>query len=170
MNCNCSFVSLQIIALLEEEDDINQIMAFFSYEHFYVIYCKFWELDKDHDLLISQDDLARHSDHALSTRIVERIFSGCVTRTDNKKKPDDEPKMSYTDFVWFLLSEEDKRTPTAIEYWFRCMDMDGDGVLSMYELEYFYEEQQQRMESIGIESLPFEDCLCQVCCMMEFLS
>ncbi|XP_034488498.1 mucin-19 [Drosophila innubila] len=158
---------LEMISLLEEEDDINQIMAFFSYEHFYVIYCKFWELDKDHDLLINQDDLAKHSDNALSTRIVERIFSGCVTRSDNKKAPDDEPKMSYTDFVWFILSEEDKRTPTAIEYWFRCMDIDGDGALSMYELEYFYEEQQQRMEGIGIECLPFEDCLCQMLDMIK---
>jgi serine/threonine-protein phosphatase 2A regulatory subunit B'' len=32
----------------------------------------------------------------------------------------------------------------------------------MYELEYFYEEQLKRMESIGIETLPFEDWLCQV--------
>ncbi|XP_068157273.1 serine/threonine-protein phosphatase 2A regulatory subunit B'' subunit alpha [Drosophila tropicalis] len=158
---------LEMISLLEEEEDINQIMAFFSYEHFYVIYCKFWELDKDHDLLINQEDLARHSDHALSTRIVERIFSGCVTRSDNKKNPEDEAKMSYTDFVWFILSEEDKRTPTAIEYWFRCMDVDGDGALSMYELEYFYEEQQQRMEGIGIECLPFEDCLCQMLDMIK---
>lgn len=70
--------------------------------------------------------------------------------------------MSYTDFVYFLLSEEDKNHPTSIEYWFRCMDIDGDGVLSMYELEYFYEEQQHRMEQLGIETLPFEDCLCQV--------
>lgn len=70
--------------------------------------------------------------------------------------------MSYTDFVWFLLAEEDKCHPTAIEYWFRCMDIDGDGILSMYELEYFYEEQQHRMEQLGIETLPFEDCLCQV--------
>ncbi|XP_022215800.2 mucin-6 [Drosophila obscura] len=158
---------LEMISLLEEEEDINQIMAFFSYEHFYVIYCKFWELDKDHDLLINQEDLAKHSDHALSSRIVERIFSGCVTRTDSKKAPEDEAKMSYTDFVWFILSEEDKRTPTAIEYWFRCMDIDGDGALSMYELEYFYEEQQQRMEGIGIECLPFEDCLCQMLDMIK---
>ncbi len=42
------------------------------------------------------------------------------------------------------------------------MDLDGDGYLSMYELEYFYEEQLQRMDQLGIESLPFEDCLCQV--------
>ena len=42
------------------------------------------------------------------------------------------------------------------------MDLDGDGLLSMYELEYFYEEQLQRMDQLGIETLPFEDCLCQV--------
>lgn len=54
---------LQVLQLLEEEEDINQIMAYFSYEHFYVIYCKFWELDRDHDLFIDQNDLARHNDH-----------------------------------------------------------------------------------------------------------
>lgn len=91
---------------------------------------------------------------ALSTRIIDRIFSGCVTR-GQRKSPHDE-KLSYCEFVWFLLSEEDKHHPTAIEYWFRCMDLDGDGFLSMYELEYFYEEQMHRMELIGIETLPFE--------------
>lgn len=50
----------------------------------------------------------------------------------------------------------------SIEYWFRCMDVDGDGVLSMYELEYFYEEQCERMEAMGIEPLPFHDLLCQM--------
>lgn len=42
------------------------------------------------------------------------------------------------------------------------MDLDGDGVISMYEMEYFYQEQMQKMEALGIEKLPFEDCLCQV--------
>lgn len=42
------------------------------------------------------------------------------------------------------------------------MDLDGDGMLSMYELEYFYEEQCERMESMGIEPLPFHDLLCQM--------
>lgn len=89
--------------------------------------------------------------------------------------------MSYYEFVWFLISEEDKRSPTrykhecfsvysfpdvifffSIEYWFRCMDLDGDGVLSMFELDYFYQEQVHKMEIYGIEYMPFEDCICQV--------
>lgn len=161
---------LAVIAVLEHEEDINQVTAYFSYEHFYVIYCKFWELDRDHDLFIDKLDLTRHNDNALSTRMIERIFSGAVTRGGVKsggviQQPED--KMSYTEFVWFLLSEEDKNHPTAIEYWFRCMDLDGDGYLSMFELEYFYEEQLHRMEAIGLETLPFEDCLCQMLDMIH---
>lgn len=53
---------LKVLQLLEEEEDINQITDYFSYEHFYVIYCKFWELDTDHDLYISKYDLSRHND------------------------------------------------------------------------------------------------------------
>ncbi|XP_051941469.1 serine/threonine-protein phosphatase 2A regulatory subunit B'' subunit alpha-like isoform X2 [Hippocampus zosterae] len=150
---------LQTLALLEEEDDINQITDYFSYEHFYVIYCKFWELDSDHDLYIDHKDLARYNDHASSNRIIERLFSGAVTRGNAVQR---EGRMSYAEFVWFLISEEDKKNPTSIEYWFRCMDVDGDGVLSMFELEYFYEEQCERMERMGIEPLPFQDLLCQM--------
>ncbi|XP_038050296.1 serine/threonine-protein phosphatase 2A regulatory subunit B'' subunit beta-like isoform X1 [Patiria miniata] len=150
---------LSVVALLEEEDDINQILDYFSYEHFYVVYCKFWELDTDHDLFIDKKDLSRHNDHALSSRIIDRIFSpGAVLSPESVR----EGRMSYAEFVAFLLSEEDKKTPMSIEYWFRCMDMDGDGYLSMYELEYFYEEQINKMEALGIETLPFQDCLCQL--------
>uniref|UniRef100_A0A8C3G5N5 Protein phosphatase 2, regulatory subunit B'', beta n=1 Tax=Cyclopterus lumpus TaxID=8103 RepID=A0A8C3G5N5_CYCLU len=150
---------LQNLALLEQEEDVNQLTEFFSYEHFYVIYCKFWELDTDHDLYIDQKDLEQHNDQALSNKMIERLFSGTVTRD---RKVHKEGRLSYADFVWFLISEEDKKTDTSIEYWFRCMDLDGDGVLSMYELEYFYEDQCQRLETMAIEPLPFEDCLCQM--------
>ncbi|XP_060944552.1 serine/threonine-protein phosphatase 2A regulatory subunit B'' subunit beta [Limanda limanda] len=150
---------LQNVMLLEQEEDVNQLTEYFSYEHFYVIYCKFWELDTDHDLNIDQKDMARHNDQAISHKMIERIFSGTVTRDRRVHK---EGKLSYADFVWFLISEEDKKTDTSIEYWFRCMDLDGDGVLSMYELEHFYEEQCQKLETMAIEPLPFEDCLCQM--------
>ena len=44
--------------------------------------------------------------------MIDRIFSGTVTHGAAQK----EGKMSYTEFVWFLLAEEDKRNPTSIEY------------------------------------------------------
>ncbi|XP_061735713.1 serine/threonine-protein phosphatase 2A regulatory subunit B'' subunit beta isoform X2 [Nerophis ophidion] len=150
---------LQNVALLGQEEDVNQLTEFFSYEHFYVIYCKFWELDTDHDLYIDQKDLAQHNDQAISQKMIERIFSGTVTKDRRVFK---EGRLSYADFVWFLISEEDKKTDTSIEYWFRCMDLDGDGVLSMYEMEFFYEEQCLKLDSMAIEPLPFEDCLCQM--------
>ena len=51
------------IVLLNFNFGVFQIMDYFSYEHFYVIYCKFWELDADHDLLIDENDLMRHNNH-----------------------------------------------------------------------------------------------------------
>ena len=134
----------------------------------------------------------------------------------NSKESARDGTMSYKEFIWFLLSEEDKTTSrrcvcvrackhtrarahtrththcmslhrwqlsvpgqlplahhllflhlccpllNSIEYWFRCLDIDGDGCLSLYEMEQFYVEMLDKMKSMGIEGLPLTDCLCQV--------
>ena len=58
---------------------------------------------------ISKADLLRHNDFAVSARVIDRVFSGAVYRTN----PSTTGFMTYADFIWFLLSEEDKRTQTA---------------------------------------------------------
>nr|CAB3260916.1 uncharacterized protein LOC100176266 [Phallusia mammillata] len=156
---------LTVLSSLEEEEDINAVTEYFSYEHFYVVYCKFWELDTDHDLVIDKLDLTRHANGALSSRLIDRVLCGAVTRWDSSDHRNG--KMSYVDFVWFLISEEDKKSSTSLEYWFRCMDLDGDGVISMYEMEFFYEEQMRKLEQLDIEPLPFEDCVCQMLDMVK---
>lgn len=40
---------------IEAEPDINANPDFFSYEDFYVIYIRFWELDNDHDFQLSRE-------------------------------------------------------------------------------------------------------------------
>lgn len=146
---------LQAVSQLEAEPNPGRATpSFFSYPHFCVIVSKFQALDADGDGLIDRHDLRRHADGAISSRMIDRIFSGAVTRA----RPSPEGgKMGLADFVWFLLSEEDKTTPTSTEYWFRCMDLDGDGVLSAPELSFFYEEQAQNLAARGAEPPPFAD-------------
>lgn len=42
--------------------------------------------------------------------------------------------MDYKDFVWFVLSEEDKGNDVSLDYWFRCIDLDDDGCLRSNEM------------------------------------
>ncbi|XP_020588881.1 probable serine/threonine protein phosphatase 2A regulatory subunit B''delta [Phalaenopsis equestris] len=142
----------------DDEEDINKVLRYFSYEHFYVIYCKFWELDTDHDFLIDKENLIRYGNHALTYRIVERIFSQVPRKFTSKV----EGKMGYEDFVYFILAEEDKSSVPSLEYWFKCIDLDGNGILTPNEMQFFYDEQLHRMECMAQEPVLFEDILCQM--------
>jgi serine/threonine-protein phosphatase 2A regulatory subunit B'' len=71
--------------------------------------------------------------------------------------------MGFGDFVWFILSEEDKTTTTSIEYWFRIIDLDNNGIITGYELEHFFEEQSQRLAFLNNELvINFENIVCQM--------
>ncbi|KAL4422182.1 hypothetical protein ABPG77_006423 [Micractinium sp. CCAP 211/92] len=165
---------------VDEQEDINKVLRHFSYEHFYVIYCKFWDLDTDHDFRISRDDLLRYGNHSLTYRIVDRIFGqagrpfhrtttnggppapGTGTAPPGASNNNGGGSMSYEDFVYFILSEEDKTTDASLDYWFRCCDLDSDGRLTPDELLYFYEEQLHRMECLSQESVSFDDIMAQM--------
>lgn len=88
--------------MVDEEEDINKVTRYFSYEHFYVLYCRFWELDHDRDYRITREDLLKYGDHSLSHMIVDRIF-------DAAPRPFEQDKinrefLSYEDFIFFMLS------------------------------------------------------------------
>ena len=66
---------VKVLKYVDEEQDINKVLDYFSYEHFYVLYCKFWELDTDHDFLLDRDDLVKLCNYTLTYRIVDRYSS-----------------------------------------------------------------------------------------------
>jgi len=70
--------------------------------------------------------------------------------------------MTYEDFIWFMLSEEDKSSNRGIEYWFSVVDLDGNGIIGPHEMNYFYDEQVKRLESLNREPILFIDILCQL--------
>ncbi|KAI3730240.1 hypothetical protein L1987_61409 [Smallanthus sonchifolius] len=91
-------------------------------------------------------------------RIVDRIFS----QVPRKFTSNVDGKMGYEDFVYFIFSEEDKSSEPSLEYWFKCVDLDGNGVITRNEMQFFYEEQLHRMECMAQEPVIFEDILCQI--------
>ncbi|KJH41213.1 hypothetical protein DICVIV_12814 [Dictyocaulus viviparus] len=146
---------LEKVRQLQEDADINRCLRYFSYEHFYVIYCKFWELDTNHDQLVNKADMRRHKDGAITDIVIDRIFSNAVRNTRKET-------MNLVDFTNFLLAEEDKTHPTSLEYWFRILDEDGDGLISMYEMERFHQAVIAKLTDEGIESMSFKDVVCQM--------
>jgi serine/threonine-protein phosphatase 2A regulatory subunit B'' len=167
---------------VDEEEDINKVTRYFSYEHFYVLYCRFWELDHDRDYKITREDLMKYGEQCLSHMIVDRIFDAAprpfgLPEIEEENKKDSEestseeksPKdyLTYEDFIFFMLSEEDKANEISVRYWFTCIDVDGDGKLNNMEMRSFYALQQHRMQQLGHEHIPFEDMLCQMIDMIK---
>jgi serine/threonine-protein phosphatase 2A regulatory subunit B'' len=70
--------------------------------------------------------------------------------------------MSFVDFCFFMLAEEDKGNLASLEYWFRCVDLDGNGTLSPPEMAFFFRTQLQRLTALGQEAVAYEDMLCQM--------
>ncbi|TPX60382.1 hypothetical protein PhCBS80983_g01805 [Powellomyces hirtus] len=153
---------VSLIHNLQTVDDINQSRDVFSYKHFYVMYCKFWELDSDHDLEITASELAQYENGCLSPLVIERIFTGAgrgVKRFET---------MSYREFVWFVLAVENKDAVHGIEYWFRTLDVDADGAWSLWELKMFYEEQCKRMREFRMaDPWEWKDFSCSILDMVN---
>ncbi len=51
---------ISVIRTVCNEPDINKIRDYFSYEHFYVLCCRFWELDNNkQNLIIDKEDFSK---------------------------------------------------------------------------------------------------------------
>ncbi|KAJ3182628.1 Serine/threonine-protein phosphatase 2A regulatory subunit B'' subunit alpha [Geranomyces variabilis] len=153
---------LPLLRNLQNVDDINQSRDVFSYKHFYVMYCKFWELDTDHDLQVAPSELALYENSCLSPLVIDRVFSGAGRGGQRFES------MSYKEFVWFVLAVEEKDDPHGIEYWFRCLDVDGDGQWSLWELKQFWVEQFARMREFRMtDAWEWNDFACSILDMVN---
>jgi Ca2+-binding EF-hand superfamily protein len=111
-------------------------------------------------MIIDLDALARYDAGTMTRKILTRVINGCGKPPSKGAKSG---LMTYEDFVWFILSTEDKRSNQSIEYWFRCMDLDGDGVISLFEMEEFYKEQYKRMHMSRVSDVwKLEDFVCSL--------
>ena len=89
-------------------------------------------------------DSLKYGEHSLSHMIVDRIFDAAprpfesVDENGNVVKPSRD-YLTYEDFIFFMLSEEDKANEYSARYWFSCVDVDGDDKLNNMEMRSFCE-------------------------------
>jgi serine/threonine-protein phosphatase 2A regulatory subunit B'' len=142
----------------EAMKDVNDSQHIFNYQHFYVTFVKFWDLDGDSDGLVTKDDLLKFNESAVSPIVIERFFKS----KDFPRMTTRKPVIDLRAFTYFLICSEDKTSQTAINFWFKLCDLDDDGVISIREMEELYAVQLERMRITGNETIAFHDILTQL--------
>ena len=124
-----------------------------------MIYYLFSELDTDHDSILCAEDLLRYDQNGLSLRTIERIFHVLeASKHDSKDIPS---RMTYEDFIVFLMNEENKTTYRSLKFWFNVVDFDENGFIMYHEMKYFYDDLCERLGAMNQEPVPLENILCQ---------
>jgi serine/threonine-protein phosphatase 2A regulatory subunit B'' len=139
-------------------EDLNEPRSLFSYQGFYVTFCKFWDLDIDGDGFLTHDDLLRFNEGRVSPIIISRF----VKSPFFPRGPAAGTRIDFRAFAYFLICTEDKKMLASIYFWFRLCDLDDDGCLSLLEIEKLYDVQFERMSVTGNETIPFGDVLRQM--------
>ena len=109
-------------------------------------------MDFDHDQLLSSRDISNYNGYrGVTSCVAERV---AAFHPVPLKLQDISPELqdvilpsgvavkgliTFMDWAWFLMSEEDKGNPASVWYWFCIADADQDGRLSLYEIQLLFD-------------------------------
>lgn len=158
---------VDILTNMRGEESFDDLVDYFNYQHFYVLYSRFVELDVDEDQSLTLDEFRRHDLGSITESALARIWD-CSVRGKRElfqEELNPDRNMSYHDFIYFYISDEDKTTERSIRYWFEVVDFDCDGWISLCEIEHFYREQKSRCGGLNC----FIPELNNISCMMNDL-
>lgn len=147
------FARLSFLSHVDAVFDKISEFNVFNYDGFYAVCCLFNDLTSENEDFLLRGDFEQFNNHALNPIVIDRIFSEAPRRFKSKGK------MHFEDFVWFLLSEEEKSAPQALRYWFRLLDENCDQIISLDEIKRYYEVTKNRMECLDNDSYDLRDIL-----------
>lgn len=75
----------------------------------------------------------------------------------NEDGIDPRATMTYEDYVYFMLSEEDRGNEHSLRYWFACVDLDGDGRIGHMEMRLFYDNQASGKSCLAFMKHPTKE-------------
>ncbi|CAG0883280.1 unnamed protein product [Darwinula stevensoni] len=148
----CSFLD-DLLELRDEElPKEAQEANWFSAPSALRVYGQYLNLDRDHNGMLSKEELQRYGTGMLTSVFIDRVFQECLTY---------DGEMDYKTYLDFVLALENRKEPQALQYFFRILDVEGKGFLSVFSLNYFFRASscaiQAQLKSHGQEPVNFED-------------
>ncbi|KAE8289639.1 Serine/threonine-protein phosphatase 2A regulatory subunit B'' subunit gamma [Larimichthys crocea] len=109
---------------------------------------QYLNLDKDHNGMLSKEELSRYGTATLTSVFLDRVFQECLTY---------DGEMDYKTYLDFVLALENRKEPAALQYIFKLLDMENQGYLNVFSLNYFFRAIQEQMKLHGQEPVSFQD-------------
>ncbi|KAL1130103.1 hypothetical protein AAG570_013042, partial [Ranatra chinensis] len=144
----CSF--LDDLLELRDEDLPKDLQDanWFSAPSALRVYGQYLNLDKNHNGMLSKDELAGYSTGTLTNVFLDRVFQECLTF---------DGEMDYKTYLDFVLALENRHEPQSLQYFFRILDINGKGYLDSFSLNYFFRDIQEQMRENGQDPVSFQD-------------
>merc|ERR1719228_1827705 len=95
------------------------------------VYGQYLNLDKDHNGMLSRQELIAYGTSTLTPTFIDRIFEECLTYGG---------EMDYKTYLDFVLALENRKEPQALAYFFRILDVRHQGFLNTFCLNYFFRD------------------------------
>ncbi len=97
--------------------------------------------------MLKKEDLSKYS-KGLSNIVIDRIF---------EEYPTVSGKMDYKGFLEFVLAMENKKTPEAIQYFWRVLDVYHKGAIDSFIINMFFRSIIQKLEAMDKSGFNVED-------------
>ncbi|KAF6040024.1 PPP2R3C [Bugula neritina] len=144
----CSFLD-DLLELRDEElPREQQELNWFSAPSALRVYGQYLNLDKDHNGMLSKEELGKYGTGTLTMVFIERVFQECLTY---------DGEMDYKTYLDFVLALENRRAPQSLQYFLRLLDINHKGHLNAFDLNYFFRAIQDQMRQHGQEPVSFQD-------------
>lgn len=145
---SCSFLD-DLLELREEDLPMElQEQNWFSAASALRVYGQYLNLDRDHNGMLSINELAGYGSGTLTRAFLQRVFQQCLTY---------DGEMDYKTYLDLVLALENRKQPAALAYLFRVLDINSVGYLDAFTLNYFFKAIQEQMVAHGAEPVNFDD-------------
>ncbi|KAK5648710.1 hypothetical protein RI129_003602 [Pyrocoelia pectoralis] len=125
----CSFLD-DLLELRDEELSKEvQEQNWFSAPSALRVYGQYLNLDRDHNGMLSQSELANYGSGTLTQPFVERVFQTCLTYGG---------EMDYKTYLDLVLTLENRSEPQALAFLFRMLDFNDKGYLDAFVFKLLF--------------------------------